>query len=100
MRPSGWLFLTQLSICCALAGSAVLYVHYMSPLDSGFCGPSGGCEVARRSGIGYFGSPYVSLPAVAILAFGALLGLSLRQQRSAPTALPPGSGPPCGASRA
>src|SRR5690606_38907819 len=40
MRPSGWLLLTQLSICLALAGSAALYVHYLSPLDSGFCGPS------------------------------------------------------------
>lgn len=79
MRPSGWLFLTQLAICCALAGSAVLYVHYMSPLDSGFCGPSGGCEVARRSGIGYFGSRYVTLPLFALIAFGGLLGLSLRR---------------------
>jgi protein-disulfide isomerase len=88
MRPSGWLFLTQLAICCALAASAVLYVHYMSPLDSGFCGPSGGCEAARRSGIGYYGSPYVTLPLFALLAFGALLGLSLRR----PSA-PAGSGP-------
>jgi protein-disulfide isomerase len=79
MRPSGWLFLTRLSICCALAASAVLYVHYLSPLDSGFCGPSSGCEAARRSGIGYFGSRYISLPLLAIVAFGALLGLSLRR---------------------
>jgi protein-disulfide isomerase len=83
MRPSGWLFLTRLSICCALAASAVLYVHYLSPLDSGFCGPSSGCEAARRSGIGYFGSRYVSLPLLAILAFGALLGLSLRRSPGA-----------------
>jgi predicted DsbA family dithiol-disulfide isomerase len=89
MRPSGWLFLTQLSICCALAGSAVLYVHYMSPLDSGFCGPGGGCELARRSGIGYFGSRYVTLPLFALVAFGGLLGLSLRRRRpvAAPTRL-------------
>lgn len=79
MRPSGWLFLTQLAICCALAGSAVLYVHYMSPLDSGYCGPSSGCEAARRSGIGYFGSPYVTLPLFSLLAFGALLALSVRR---------------------
>lgn len=79
MRASGWLFLTQLAICCALAGSAVLYVHYMSPLDSDFCGPSGGCELARRSGIGYFGSRYVTLPLFALVAFAGLLGLSLRR---------------------
>jgi protein-disulfide isomerase len=87
MRPSGWLFLTRLSICCALAASAVLYVHYLSPLDSGFCGPSSGCEAARRSGIGYFfGSRYVSLPLFAVLAFGGLLGLSLR--RASPETAP------------
>src|SRR5690606_38948730 len=62
MRPSGWILLTQISICCALGASAALYVHYLSPLDSGYCGPSSGCEAARRSGLGYFGSRYVSLP--------------------------------------
>jgi predicted DsbA family dithiol-disulfide isomerase len=79
MRRSGWLLLTQLSICVALAASAALYVHYLSPFDSGFCGPSSGCEAARRSGLGYFfGSPYISLPLFSLLAFGVLLGLSLR----------------------
>lgn len=81
MRPSGWLFLTQLSICCALAASAALYVHYLSPLDSGYCGPSSGCEAARRSGIGYFfDSRYISLPLLALVAFGGLLGVSLRRR--------------------
>lgn len=78
MRPSGWLFLTQLSIGVALVASAALYVHYLSPLDSGYCGPSSGCEAARRSGLGYFGSRYVSLPLLALVAFSALLGLSAR----------------------
>lgn len=79
MRPSGWLFLTQLSIGVALAASAALYVHYLSPLDSGYCGPSSGCEAARRSGLGYFfGSRYVSLPLFSLAAFGVLLGFSLR----------------------
>jgi predicted DsbA family dithiol-disulfide isomerase len=80
MRPSGWLFLTQLSIGCALAASAALYVHYLSPLDSGYCGPSSGCEAARRSGLGYFfGSRYISLPLLSLIAFGGLLGFSLRR---------------------
>jgi predicted DsbA family dithiol-disulfide isomerase len=79
MRPAAWLFLTQLAIGVALAASAALYVHYLSPLDSGYCGPSSGCEAARRSGLGYFGSPYVSLPLLSMLAFGVLLGFSLRK---------------------
>lgn len=79
MRPSGWLFLTQLSICCALALSAVLYVHYLNPADSDFCGLQSGCEAVRRSGLGYFfGNRYLSLPLVALLGFGGLLALSLR----------------------
>jgi protein-disulfide isomerase len=89
MRRSAWLFITQLWICVALAASAALYVHYLSPLDSGYCGPSSGCEAARRSGLGYFfGSRYVSLPLFSLLAFGALLALSLRW---APPESQPGS---------
>jgi protein-disulfide isomerase len=89
MRPSGWLLLTQLSICTALAASAALYVHYLNPADSDFCGPSSGCEAVRRSGLSYFlGSRFVSLPLFALLAFGALLGLSLRRRPAAPA--PPG----------
>ena len=83
MRPSGWLFLTQLAICCALAASAVLYVHYMNPLDSGFCGPQSGCEAARRSGFAYFGSQYVTLPLFSMIAFAVVLGLSLRRSAAA-----------------
>jgi protein-disulfide isomerase len=80
MRRSAWLFITQLWVCVALAASAALYVHYLSPLDSGYCGPSSGCEAARRSGLGYFfGSRYVSLPLFSLVAFGALLALSLRR---------------------
>ena len=82
MRPAGWLFLAQLSICAALGASAVLYVHYLSPFDSGFCGPTSGCEAARRSALAYFGNPStpsISLPLFAVLAFAGLLGLSLRR---------------------
>jgi predicted DsbA family dithiol-disulfide isomerase len=83
MRPSGWLFLAQLCICAALGASAALYVHYLSPLDSGFCGPTSGCEAARRSALAYFGNPAtpaISLPLFAMLAFAALLGLSVRRR--------------------
>ncbi|HTV23752.1 MAG TPA: thioredoxin domain-containing protein [Polyangiaceae bacterium] len=91
MRPSGWLFLTQLAIVVALAASAALYVHYMSPLDSGYCGPSSGCEAARRSGLGYFfGSRYISLPLFSLGAFGVLLGFSLRRAPAPGAAAPAG----------
>lgn len=80
MRPSGWLLLSQLSICAALGASAALYVHYLNPADSDFCGPASGCEAVRRSGISYFfGSRFISLPLFALVAFSALLGLSLRR---------------------
>jgi protein-disulfide isomerase/uncharacterized membrane protein len=85
MRPSGWLLLTQLSICCALGASAVLYVHYLNPVDSEFCGLRSGCEAVRRSGLSYFfGSRFVSLPLFAMLAFSGLLGLSLRLDAGQP----------------
>jgi len=86
MRPSGWLLLAQLCICAALGASAVLYVHYLSPFDSGFCGPTGGCEAARRSALAYFGNPAtpsISLPLFAMLAFAGLLGLSARRRPEA-----------------
>jgi predicted DsbA family dithiol-disulfide isomerase len=87
MRPSGWLFLTQLFICCALALSAVLIVHYLNPADSDFCGLQSGCEAVRQSGLGYFfGSRYLSLPLVALLGFGGLLALSLRRSLVRPAA--------------
>jgi protein-disulfide isomerase len=80
MGRSGFLFITQLCICVALAASAALYVHYLSPLDSGYCGPSSGCEAARRSGLSYFfGSRFVSLPLFSLVAFGGLLALSVRR---------------------
>lgn len=93
MRPSGWLFLAQLCICAALGASAVLYVHYLSPLDSGFCGPTGGCEAARRSALAYFGNPAtpsISLPLFAMLAFAGLLGLSVRRRPAAAAETPGG----------
>jgi uncharacterized membrane protein/predicted DsbA family dithiol-disulfide isomerase len=81
MARSAWLFITELWICVALAASAALYVHYLSPLDSGYCGPDSGCEAARRSGLGDpFGNRFVSLPLFSLIAFSGLLALSLRRR--------------------
>jgi len=76
-----WLLGTQLCTCLALLASAALYVHYLDPADSDFCGLRSGCEAARRSGFSYFGSPYISLPLFSMLAQIALLSLSLRRGR-------------------
>lgn len=74
-----------------------MYVHYLNPADSDFCGPTSGCEAVRRSGLSYFfGSRFISLPLFALVAFSALLGLSLR--RRDPQAARP-NGPAFGAWR-
>ena len=88
IRPQLWLLATQLCVCVALLGSSTLYVHYLNPADSDFCGLRSGCEAVRKSGLSYFfGSPYISLPLLAVLAQLALLGLSLRPGRARAEAL-------------
>ncbi len=57
--------------------SALLYVHYLSPVDSGFCASGGGCEAVRASGFSYFMSRYLNIPLVGLLAYGSLFVASL-----------------------
>jgi protein-disulfide isomerase/uncharacterized membrane protein len=66
----------------ALAASAALFAHYLSPTDSGFCGgANSGCEVLRKSDLNqHFGS--VPLPLVGMIAFGVLFAISLWPRRS------------------
>jgi protein-disulfide isomerase/uncharacterized membrane protein len=83
-----WLLGVQLCTCLALLASAALYVHYLDPADSDFCGLRSGCEAARRSPFSYFfGSPYLSLPLFSLLAQSALLALSLRRGKGRAQAL-------------
>src|SRR3954453_16691574 len=83
-----WLLGTQLCTCLALLASAALYVHYLDPAGSDFCGLRSGCEAARRSGFSYFfGTPYFSLPLFSMLAQIALLSLSLRRGKDRASAL-------------
>jgi uncharacterized membrane protein len=72
-----WLLIVRLLLLLALTTSAVLYVHYLNPADSGFCGGASGCEQVRHSSLAYFGSVYVSLPLFGILAFAGTFALSL-----------------------
>jgi len=86
-----WLLGTQLCVCVALLASAALYVHYLDPADSDFCGLRSGCEAARKSGFSYFfGSAYISLPLFSILAQLGLLALSLRRGSARSAALASG----------
>ena len=88
MSSRFWLLGAQLCTCLALLASAALYVHYLDPADSDFCGLRSGCEAARRSGLSYFfGSPYISLPLFSMLAQIALLSLSLRRGKDRARAL-------------
>ena len=78
MRPRLWLLVTQLLMCVALAATAALYVHYLDPADSDFCGLRSGCESVRRSPLSrFFGSGPLSLPLWGLLAQLALYGFSI-----------------------
>jgi predicted DsbA family dithiol-disulfide isomerase len=91
LPPRLWLLATQLCVCVALLGSAALYVHYLDPADSDFCGLRSGCEAVRRSGLSYFfGSAYISLPLFSVLAQLLLLLLSLRRGGARAAALQQG----------
>lgn len=75
---SRWLLFTQVCIVTALAASSALYVHYLDPADSAFCGLRSGCEAVRRSGVSYFlGSRFLSLPLFGIAAYALLFSLTL-----------------------
>jgi predicted DsbA family dithiol-disulfide isomerase/uncharacterized membrane protein len=75
---SRWLLFTQFCIVTALAASSALYVHYLDPADSAFCGLRSGCEAVRRSGVSYFlGSRFLSLPLFGIAAYTVLFSLTL-----------------------
>src|SRR3954468_12816825 len=94
MRPGAWLLVTRALICVALGLSSALYVHYLNPADSAFCGLHSGCEAERKSGLAYFfGSRYLSLPLVSLIAYSIVLGLSLRPPQAAlhPGAPSPGA---------
>lgn len=75
---SRWLLFTQVCIVTALAASSALYVHYLDPADSAFCGVRSGCEAVRRSGVSYLlGSRFLSLPLFGIAAYAVLFSLTL-----------------------
>jgi len=72
-----WLNLYRILTLVATLVSALLYVHYLDPGDSTLCGGASGCEAVRRSGFSYFGTPYLNIPLIGMLAYGVLLVDSL-----------------------
>lgn len=88
LRSRPWLLGTQLGLCVALAASAMLYVHYLAPADSDFCGLRSGCEELRRSELSRsFGRGAFSLPLWAMVILIGVLGLSLRRGKARSEAL-------------
>jgi predicted DsbA family dithiol-disulfide isomerase/uncharacterized membrane protein len=69
-----WPTLLRLALLLALAASAALTIDYLSQ-NPAFCGATSGCGVIRRSGWGYLGP--VPMPALGLMAFVSVLGLSL-----------------------
>jgi protein-disulfide isomerase len=89
-----WLIVTRVLLLLALTASGVLYSYYLSPLDSQFCSVRSGCDTLRHSQLAYFfGSPYLSLPLLGMVAFAGAFALSLwtvgrpSPQRHAPLCL-------------
>ncbi len=74
--------LCRITLLFAFAASGALYVQYLNPAASPFCGLSSGCEAVRRSGFSYFfGSRFLSIPLVGLLAYGVVFASSLVGRR-------------------
>lgn len=78
MRRALGLFGVRLAAVLALAFSAALFVDYVGRAPT-FCGVGSGCAAVRGSGYGYVSvlDLNVPLPALGLLAFTLLLGLTL-----------------------
>jgi predicted DsbA family dithiol-disulfide isomerase/uncharacterized membrane protein len=71
------LVLCRVAVLVALLASSALYMHYLSPADSGFCGLHSGCEDVRRSALSYFQSRFLSMPLVGLVAYASVFLVSL-----------------------
>lgn len=72
-----WLTLFKVAVLIAMLVSSMLFIHYLAPADSDFCGASSGCEAVRRSGFSYFHSTYANIPAFGMIAYGVLFALAV-----------------------
>ena len=76
-RAALFLCAFRVAILVAAAGSAALYVQYMSPAEATFCGIDSGCETVRRAGFTSLGSPLYSIPLAGLAAYAVLFGMSV-----------------------
>ncbi|HEX2674643.1 MAG TPA: vitamin K epoxide reductase family protein, partial [Polyangiaceae bacterium] len=78
MRRALGLFGVRLAAVFSLAVSAALLVDYISSTPT-FCGVGSGCAAVRASGYGYLvvAQQPVPVPALGMLAFAILLGITL-----------------------
>ena len=84
------LLVLRAAVLVALLGSSALTVDYLSPVPS-YCGATSGCAIVQHSGWGYLGEARLPLPALGLVAFTAVLTLSLlpgrRRHAAAPVAV-------------
>lgn len=86
------LVLCRAATLVAIVASAALYVHYLNPADSGFCGLHSGCEEVRRSALSYFQSRFVSMPLVGLVAYASVFALSMARPEGGELAVVSGIG--------
>jgi uncharacterized membrane protein len=82
--PTGlaWVILSRVTALVAIVASTALYMQYLDPAEAAFCGLDSGCEAVRKSGFSYFfGTPYVSIPLVGLLAYLSVLAASVWEPR-------------------
>jgi predicted DsbA family dithiol-disulfide isomerase/uncharacterized membrane protein len=72
------LFVLRACALLVVALSSALFVHYIDPVGSAFCGGASGCEAVRRSDYAYFGVAYLNLPLLGVVAYSVLLLIGWR----------------------
>jgi predicted DsbA family dithiol-disulfide isomerase/uncharacterized membrane protein len=72
-----WLTLYRLSALIAVLFSTLLLIHYVSPVNSGFCAAEGGCEMVRARADRFFGDATTGIPLLGVLAYSGLFIASL-----------------------
>lgn len=81
MNSRHWLTILRVCTIAAVLTSAALLVHYLTPAESGFCGPRSGCEAVRTSTLGSFGNQYFNIPVLGVVAYVVVLGLTFFPER-------------------
>lgn len=74
-----WQSAYRAAVLLALLASSLLYIHYLAPAESDFCGGTSGCEAVRNASQSYFfGSTFINVPLFGLIAYGVMFFLALR----------------------